>query len=43
MIMKKLGKLDIIDRRREAMQKDLNEVKSLVEFVHADVQYLKGK
>jgi hypothetical protein len=39
--MKKLGKLDIIDSSMEAMEKDLNEVKSSVEFVHAEVQDLK--
>ena len=40
MIMKKLGKLDIIDSHMEAMG-DLNAVTSSVEFVHAEVQDLK--
>ena len=41
MIIKKLGKLDIIVSRMEAMEKDLREVKSGVEFVHVEVQDLK--
>jgi hypothetical protein len=40
-IMSKLSKLDIIDSRMESIEKDLNEVKNSVEFVHAEVQDLK--
>ncbi|CAB4025333.1 Hypothetical predicted protein [Paramuricea clavata] len=41
MIMKKLGKLDIIISRMGAMEKDIKEVKSSVEFVLSEVQDLK--
>ena len=40
-VMSKLSKPDIIDSRKQAIEKDLNEVKSSVEFVHAEVQDLK--
>ncbi len=40
-IMKKLSKLDIIDSRMQSLEQELKEVKSSIEFVHAEVEDIK--
>ena len=41
MIMTKLGKLDIIEKRMEIFETELKEVKDSIEFAHSELHDLK--